>query len=84
MEMTKGMTNIFFSKFSNWKKLQKAVAWMLRYKEFIMRKAQKGDTDGDSMNRCGRNVESRMLHCVMHTRRMFSQRTWHVEVRSGS
>ena len=35
VKTTEGMTQLFFSKFSNWKKLQKAVAWMLRYKEWM-------------------------------------------------
>ena len=67
VEATKGMTNIFFSKFSNWKKLQKAVAWLLRYKEFLMRKAQKEDTGGDSMKKGQITVEEmrRAERCIV-------------------
>ena len=43
VESTESMTKLIFSKFSNWKKLQKAVAWMLRYKEWIMEKVKKKD-----------------------------------------
>lgn len=42
VEQTDGMTNILFSKFSNWKKLQKAVAWLIRYRKWLMRKAHGG------------------------------------------
>ena len=66
VETAKGITNIFFSKFSNWKKLKKAVAWMLRYKKFLIRKAQKEDTGGDLMKKGQITVEEmRRAECCI-------------------
>ena len=70
MEATRGMMNIFFSKFSNWKKLQKAVTWIIRYKEFLTRKAQNVDTGGDSKKKGQitveemRTAECRIVSCI--------------------
>ena len=49
VEPTAGMTKLFFSKFSNWTKLQKAIAWMIRYTEWIIKTFHNRDTDNDKV-----------------------------------
>jgi len=62
-----GMTQLFFSKFSNWKKLQKAVAWMLRYKEWMMKKVLKRDADSVQVTKERITVEEmqKAEHCII-------------------
>ncbi|MEL7341107.1 MAG: hypothetical protein AAGM67_11510, partial [Bacteroidota bacterium] len=36
-----GMTSLIFSRFSNWNRLKKAVSWILRYKQWLLRKVRK-------------------------------------------
>ena len=67
VDFTKGMTNLFFSKFSNWKKLQKSAAWMLRYKEWIMERVWKKE-GGTNKAKTGRITVEEMQkaeHCII-------------------
>ena len=85
VEPTEDMTQLFFSKFSNWKKLQKAVAWMPRYKEWMMKKVWKRDTDNDKMKNKTISVEEmqKAKHCITSCvqKENFCRRTQYVEVR---
>ena len=67
VESTESMTKLIFSKFSNWKKLQKAVAWMLRYKAWIMERVWKKD-GGSNKAKTGRITVEEMQkaeHCII-------------------
>ena len=67
VESTESMTKLIFSKFSNWKKLQKAVAWMLRYKEWIIEKVKKRDGGSNKAKNERITVEEmqKAEHCII-------------------